>query len=154
MPQSGMRPLQPDAAGALSRSAQRGNIIRLATAQALAGANAAVVYATGAIIGAELAPDKSLATLPLSVFVVGMAGCILPAGRIAGRHGRRAAFLAGTACGVMIGLLAALAVVLGSFWLFCAGTFFGGAYAAVALSFRFTAADGVEPTLQPRAACT
>ena len=32
---------------------------------------------------------------------------------------------------MLVGLLAALAVVLGSFWLFCLGTFFGGAYAAV-----------------------
>jgi hypothetical protein len=30
---------------------------------------------------------------------------------------------------VLVGVLAALAVVLGSFWLFCAATFFGGAYA-------------------------
>ena len=73
---------------------------------------------------------------------------ILPAGAIA-RHGRRAAFLAGTGCGVLVGLLAALAVVLGSFWLFCLGTFFGGAYAAVVLSFRFAAADGVSPSGAP-----
>ena len=77
-----------------------------------------------------------------------MAACILPAGAIARRHGRRAAFRPG--CGVLVGLLAALAVVLGSFWLFCLGTFFGGAYAAVVLSFRFAAADGVSPAARPR----
>src|SRR5690606_13759993 len=38
-----------------------------------------------------------------------------------------------------------------SFWLFCLATFFGGAYAAVVLSFRFAAADGVTPALRPRA---
>ena len=129
---------------------QRGNIARLTIAQALAGANAVVVYATGSIVGNMLAPDKALATLPLSIFVVGMAACILPAGAIARRHGRRAAFLAGTGCGVLVGLLAALAVVLGSFWLFCLGTF-GGAYAAVVLSFRFAAADGVSPERRARA---
>lgn len=125
--------------------------MRLTLAQALAGANSVVVFATGAIIGHMLAPDKSLATLPISVFVVGMAACILPAGAIARRHGRRAAFLAGTGCGVLVGLLSALAVVLGSFWLFCLGTFFGGAYAAVVLSFRFAAADGVSPANRARA---
>ncbi|OJY63084.1 MAG: MFS transporter [Sphingobium sp. 66-54] len=134
-----------------SRREQRGTIIRLSLAQALAGANSTVIYATGAIIGAALAPDKALATLPISVFVVGMAACILPAGMIARRYGRRAAFLAGTAGGVLTGLLAALAVVLGSFWLFCLATFFGGAYAAVVLSFRFAAADCVEPEWRPRA---
>src|SRR6185312_9602741 len=128
-----------------------GNIARLAIAQALAGANSTVVYATGAIVGNVLAPDKALATLPISIFVVGMAACTLPAGAIARRHGRRVAFLAGAGCGVLVGLLASLAVVLGSFWLFCFATFFGGAYAAVVLSFRFAAADGVPAPRRPRA---
>lgn len=128
-----------------------GNVLRLAVAQALAGANSVVVFATGAIVGNTLAPSKALATLPISVFVVGMAACTLPAGAIARRHGRRAAFMAGTGCGVLVGLLAALAVVLGSFWLFCLATLFGGAYAAVVLSFRFAAADCVPPERRPRA---
>ncbi|PNQ94726.1 MFS transporter [Azospirillum argentinense] len=127
------------------------NVLRLATAQALAGANAVVVYATGAIVGNTLAPSPALATLPLSVFVVGMAVCTIPAGAIARRHGRRAAFLAGTGCGVLVGLLSALAVILGSFWLFCAAMIPGGAYAAVVLSFRFAATDCVEPERRPRA---
>lgn len=129
----------------------RSNVARLTIAQALAGANSVVVYATGAIVGNMLAPSPALATLPISIFVVGMAACTLPAGAIAQRHGRRAAFLVGTGCGVLIGLLAALAVVIGSFWLFCAATFFGGAYAAVVLSFRFAAADCVPPARRPRA---
>lgn len=130
---------------------QRSNIARLAIAQALAGANSVVVYATGAIIGNMLAPNKALATLPLSIFVVGMAACTLPAGAIARRHGRRAAFLAGTGCGVLVGLISAAAVLLESFWLFSVAAFFGGAYAAVVLSFRFAAADGVDPPLRARA---
>lgn len=142
---------QDGAAITLSASEQRGNIARLTIAQALAGANAVVVYATGSIIGNQLAPDKSLATLPITIFVIGMAACILPAGVIARRHGRRAAFLAGTGCGVLTGLIAALAVMLSSFWLFCAATFLGGAYAAVVLSFRFAAADGVDPEKKARA---
>ncbi len=125
--------------------------MRLTVAQALAGANSVVVYATGAIIGNMLAPDKTLATLPISIFVVGMAACILPAGAIARRYGRRMAFLAGAGCGVLVGVLAALAVMIGSFWLFCLATFFGGAYASVVLSFRFAAADGVSPAMRPRA---
>ncbi|MGF3025272.1 MFS transporter [Methylobacterium aquaticum] len=128
-----------------------GTVLRLALAQALAGANSVVVYATGAVIGSRLAPDPALATLPISIFVVGMAACTLPAGRIARAYGRRTAFLAGTGCGVLVGLLAALAVVLSSFWIFCLATFFGGAYAAVVLSFRFAAADCVAPPRRPRA---
>ncbi len=140
-----------DSAGLLPVEVQNGNIWRLAIAQALAGANAVVVYATGAIVGDQLAPSPVLATLPISIFVVGMAACILPAGAIARRHGRRAAFLAGTGAGVLAGLLAMCAVLLGWFWLFCLGTFFGGGYAAVVLSFRFAAADGVAPGRRARA---
>lgn len=129
----------------------RSNVARLTVAQALSGANAVVVYATGAIVGNMLAPSQALATLPISIFVVGMAACSLPAGAIAQRYGRRTAFMIGTGCGVLVGLLAAMAVVLGFFWLFCAATFFGGAYAAVVLSFRFAAADCVPPDRRARA---
>ncbi len=130
---------------------QRGNVVRLAIALALGGANSAVIFATGAIIGAMLAPNKALATLPISIFVVGMAACTLPTGMIAQRFGRRAAFFAGTACGILAGLFAALAVIQQSFWIFCAATFIGGAYAAVILSFRFAATDSVTSEWQPRA---
>jgi hypothetical protein len=50
----------------------RSNVARLAAAQALTGANSAVIFATGSIIGATLAPDISLATVPLSMYVVGL----------------------------------------------------------------------------------
>jgi MFS family permease len=129
----------------------RDNVARLTIAQALAGANSTAFYATGAIVGNTLAPRHAWATLPISIFVVGMAASSLPAGAIAQRCGRRTAFMAGTACGVLAGLLAAGAVMLGSFWLFCVATFFGGAYAAVVLSFRFAAADCVPLERRPRA---
>ncbi|MFO1268492.1 MAG: MFS transporter [Rubrivivax sp.] len=137
-------------ASSLSLRDQRGNIARLTLAQALAGANSVVVYATAAIVGHTLAPHKSLATLPISIFVVGMALCILPVGAVARRHGRRAAFMVGTGCGVAVGVLAMLAVLAMSFTLFCAAMLFGGAYAAVVQSFRFAAADGVDAALRPR----
>ncbi|MBE7203467.1 MAG: MFS transporter [Parafilimonas terrae] len=127
------------------------NVLRLAIAQALAGANSTVVFATGAVVGNALAPSPVLATLPLSIFVLGMAGCTLPAGVIARRHGRRAAFMAGTGCGVLVGLLSSLAIVTANFWLFCVAMVFGGAYAAVVFSFRFAAADCVPPARRPRA---
>lgn len=143
--------LQHDDSLLLSDSEQSGNIWRLSIAQALAGANSVVIYATGAIVGDMLAPSPVLATLPISIFVVGMAACIFPMGALARRYGRRAAFLAGTGAGVLTGLAAMLAVIIGSFWLFCLATFLGGSYAAVVLSFRFAAADGADPERRARA---
>ena len=129
----------------------RSNVVRLAIAQALGGANSAVIFATGAIVGATLAPSMALATVPLSVYVVGLALGTLPTGMIARRHGRRVAFIIGTGCGVVTGLLAALAILKGSFALFCVATFIGGWYGAVAQSYRFAAADGASPAFSPKA---
>ena len=129
----------------------RANVWRLAAAQALGGANAAVIFATGSIVGATLAPDISLATLPLSMFVVGMAAGTLPAGAIARLRGRRAVFIIGTGCGVLTGLLAAYAILRGSFGLFCLATFLGGLYGSVGQSYRFAAADGASLDYRPKA---
>lgn len=135
----------------LPAAEQNNNIIRLAAAQALAGANSVVFYATGAIVGSTIAPDASLSTLPITLFVLGMASSILPFGTLARKRGRKAAFMVGTGAGVITGLMAAVAMMLGSFLLFCCAAFLGGAYAAVALSFRFAATDGVSPERRARA---
>jgi MFS family permease len=134
--------LQTDDSGpATAFPDERGNVARLAVAQALAGANATVIFATGAVVGNTLAPDKALATLPVTVFVIGTAAATLPAGALAQRFGRRVVFMLGTGCGVLVGLLACFAVLVASFWLFCLAAFFGGAYMAVTATFRFAAAD-------------
>jgi hypothetical protein len=74
----------------------RSNVLRLAAAQALTGANSAVIFATGSIVGATLAPDVSLATVPISMYVVGLAAGTLPTGAISRAYGRRVAFIMGT----------------------------------------------------------
>ncbi|MEH2767213.1 MFS transporter, partial [Klebsiella pneumoniae] len=135
----------------LPLAVQNKNIFRLAAAQALAGANSVVFYATGAIVGNAIAPSPSLATLPITLFVLGMAASILPFGALGRTRGRKAAFRLGTGAGMVTGLAAALAVVLNSFLLFCLAAMLGGAYAAVALSFRFAATDGVAPARRARA---
>jgi MFS family permease len=129
----------------------RSNVVRLAAAQALTGANAAVIFATGSIVGATLAPDISFATVPLSIYVVGLAAGTLPTGAISRRYGRRVAFIIGTGCGVLTGLLGAFAILHGSFPLFCCATFLGGLYGAVSQSYRFAAADGASAQYRPKA---
>jgi MFS family permease len=129
----------------------RSNVFRLAAAQALGGANSAVIFATGSIVGSTLAPSMSLATVPLSVYVVGLAVGTLPTGAISRAYGRRIAFIAGSGCGALCGVLAAVAILHGSFALFCTATFFGGLYGAVAQSYRFAAADGASTAYRPKA---
>jgi MFS family permease len=139
-----------DVLSAGDRLARR-NALLLATATALAGANSTVIFATGAIVGAGIAPTPSLATLPISIFVVGMAMGTLPIGYLARRFGRRSAFMAGTSAGVITGLLASLAVYLAAFPLFCLATFFGGFYQAASQSYRFAAADSASDAFRPKA---
>jgi MFS family permease len=129
----------------------RSNVVRLAAAQALTGANSAVIFATGSIVGATLAPDMSLATVPLSMYVLGIAAGTLPTGAISRAYGRRIAFIIGTGCGMLTGLLAAFAILRGSFVLFCCATFLGGLYGAVSQSYRFAAADGASSAFRPKA---
>src|ERR1700759_3611547 len=129
----------------------RSNVWRLAAAQALTGANSAVIFATGSIVGASLGPDISLAAVPLSMYVLGLAAGTLPTGAISRAYGRRVAFIVGTFCGTLTGALGAWAILHSSFWLFCGATFLGGLYGSVAQSYRFAAADGASAAFRPKA---
>src|SRR5690348_486961 len=83
----------------------RRNALVLAVAQALAGGNNTVIVATSAIIGAVLAPDKGLATLPITAMVFGMWFGTLPIGYLARRYGRRFSLQTGSLFGIVSGLI-------------------------------------------------
>ncbi len=129
----------------------RRNAMVLAVAQALGGANNTIIYSTASIIGAVLAPNKGLATLPLTATVIGIWLGTLPVGVLARRFGRRAALQIGTLFGVASGLISYVAVMRGDFWLLLAGTFCGGLYAAAFQSYRFAAADTASERYRPKA---
>ncbi len=129
----------------------RRNALVLAVAQALAGGNNTVIVATSAIIGAVLAPDKSLATLPITAMVFGMWFGTLPIGYLARRYGRRFALQTGSFFGVVSGLISFIATIIGSFPLLLLGTFCGGLYAAAHQSYRFAAADTASEAFRAKA---
>jgi predicted MFS family arabinose efflux permease len=129
----------------------RRNALVLAVTQALAGGNSTVLVATAGIVGTTLAPDKSLATLPISIYVLGMWMGTLPLGTLARRLGRRNALQIGTVCGVLTGLICCLAVLQGSFLLFNVGAVFSGLYASAHQSYRFAAADTASEAFRPKA---
>src|SRR5215510_15594686 len=92
------------------------NAIVLAAAQALAGGNNTVIVSTASIVGAVLAPDKGLATLPVTAMVFGMWLGTLPLGALARHYGRRFALQCGSAFGILSGLISYSAVMNGNFW--------------------------------------
>jgi MFS family permease len=142
-----VEPVADSAAG--DRLARR-NARVLAVTQALAGGNQSVLVATAGIVGTVLAPDKTLATLPISMLVVGTWLGTLPLGLMARHLGRRNALQIGTACGVLTGLILCTAVLQGSFLLFNVGAVFSGFYAAAHQSYRFAAADTASEAFRPK----
>jgi MFS family permease len=129
----------------------RRNAAVLSVATGLAGANAAVVFATAALVGRSLSPDLTLATVPASTFVVGTMLFTFPVAHAAKRFGRRTTFMAGNLLGAWAGALAALAIYLASFWLFCLATALAGAYQAVVQTYRYAAADTATAGFRPKA---
>src|SRR5215203_5121904 len=128
----------------------RHNARVLACAQALGGANPAIVVSLGGLVGLALA-DKDIATLPVSVMNLGLALGTIPAAMMMRRFGRRTGYLLGTSLGVCGGSIAATGIAMASFALFCLGTLFAGFYAAYVQSYRFGAADAASPGFRPRA---
>ncbi len=145
----------PPAAASIDHPADdrlaRRNVLVLAVAQALAGGNQVVIVTTGGIIGTMLAPHKGLATLPISVMVIGMWLGTLPIGALAKRYGRRPALQIGAAMGALAGLICAAAILQGSFGLFLLGAFCSGVYAASHHAYRFAAADTASIAFRPKA---
>ena len=129
----------------------RRNVLVLAVAQALAGGNQAVMVTTGGIVGAMLGPSAGFATVPISMMVIGMWLGTLPIGALARRYGRRPALQLGAAAGVLSGVVCSFAILQGSFWLFLAGAFCSGIYAASHHAYRFAAADTASVAFRPKA---
>lgn len=118
------------------------NLAVLVTAQSLGAAAGPIVIALGGLVGQQLSSNPALATLPVSVYNLGLALGTLPAAAIMRRFGRRSGYLLGAMIGVASGLIAAAAIWMGLFALFCVGTFVAGTYSSYVQTYRFAAADG------------
>ena len=141
------QPLEP---GTDDRLARR-NAIVLACAQALGGANPAIVISLGGIVGYQLAENKALATLPVSLLNLGIAAGVIPAAMLMRRAGRRAGYMVGALAGVLAGCVAAAAISREMFWLFCFATFIAGIYGAFVQSYRFAAIDSATEGFKAKA---
>ena len=123
----------------------------LSATQALCMSGSFLFVLLGGIIGAHLAPTPALATLPVSLLVVGLAASVVPAGALIHRFGRRAVFAASALQAAAGCVLAGYAVATGRFWLFCAAAFLLGSNNAVVMQYRFAATEYVEPARASRA---
>lgn len=122
----------------------------LTTAQALGGASPAIIVSLGGLVGQQLASNPALATLPVSIFNLGLAIGTLPAAWVMRRHGRRLGYLFGASLGCVAGLVAAFGIYQQLFVIFCLGTMIAGFYASYVQSYRFAVADGAPEDIKPR----
>lgn len=121
------------------------NVLLLATSQALALSAIVLSMTLAALLGAALAPDKGLATLPIAIMVVGTALASIPASLLMRRLGRRTGFLIGATLGIAGSALAATGLLRQNFGEFVAGHLLLGIYQGFANYYRFAAAEAAGP---------
>lgn len=130
---------------------ERRVILSLAASQALQQTAAVLIVTVGGLAGLQLAPKRSLATLPIASIALGTALATIPASLLMGRFGRKPGFLLGALLGAVGGVVAALALIERSFWLFCLGTLLAGTYQGFSQYYRFAAAEAAGEERKSRA---
>lgn len=127
------------------------NTLILSSTQATLQTTGVTMLAITGLTGFALADDKSLATLPLTFYVLGSAITTIPASLFMKRVGRRIGFQTGTAVGVLGSLACSFAVYMAHFWMLCAGMMVMGVYTAFGKYYRFAAADAVSVNFRAKA---
>ncbi len=111
--------------------------------QLLSVSGTVLVMTVGGVIGSALAPTAALATLPISIMVVGTASATLFAAMLMARIGRRWGFIIGAGIALLGAGIAALALLRSEFALFCVGIGLVGVNGAFVQQYRFAAAESV-----------
>jgi MFS family permease len=127
------------------------NVPLLAVAQSLMMSSNSLIITSAALVGAALAEDKSLATLPLAIQFIAIMLTTIPASLLMDRIGRKPAFMLATFVGMAAGALGAWAIIMQSFWLFACATMLIGVFNGFGNYYRFAAADAVGEPLKSRA---
>jgi len=127
------------------------NIAILLVAQVVAVTATVSLVTLGGIVGRDLAPTPALATLPLSLFVVGTALGTVPAAWTMSKIGRARGFAWGAVLGLLGTLCAAAAMARASFVLLCTGGVLVGFATAFSQQYRFAAAESVAPAIAAQA---
>ncbi len=127
------------------------NVGLLAACQALLMTNNATLIAVNGLAGLALAPNASLATLPVTCWVVGGALATMQASQYMKRVGRKAGLIRGASIGIVGALICAAAVWQASFWLLCFGALVFGGYNAFGQYYRFVATEVAPPDFRATA---
>lgn len=127
------------------------NVLVLVLAQAILGSQMPMIFTIGGLAGQSLAANACLATLPISLIVIGSMCTATPLSMLMQRFGRRAGFIVGAAGGALGGAIGAYALYVQSFPLFLAGSFLTGIYMSAQGFYRFAATDTASDSFRPKA---
>jgi MFS family permease len=117
------------------------NIWLLFVAQPLVAASAPVIVFIGGILSSKLAEDPSLATLPITLMILGVAAGSIPAAMLAKAKGRKFAALTGLSCSMIAAFTALISTKIASFELFTLASLLIGFGSAFTQQFRFAAIE-------------
>lgn len=120
------------------------NISLLFMAQPLVMCSAPIIVFIGGLLSSELTTNPSLATLPISLMILGVAAGSIPAAMIARIHGRKFAVFAGFSSLLIASLLAVTATKLALFELFTFASFLFGIGGAFTQQLRFAAIESTD----------
>ncbi|MFM2355026.1 MAG: Riboflavin transporter RfnT, partial [Pseudomonadota bacterium] len=79
----------------------RRNVVVLVLAQAILGAQMPMIFTIAGLAGLTLAPNPCMATMPISMAVLGSMLTANPISALMQRYGRRAGFVAGAVGGAL-----------------------------------------------------
>ena len=136
---------------AIDDSLAKRNLVVLTTAQAVLGAQMGVSFILGGLAGQYLSPNPCLATLPISLIILGSTLSAPVMSTIMQRHGRRAGFHLGVTAGALSATIQVYALYTQSFPLFLLGGFLTGIYMSAQGFYRFAATDTASPDFTPKA---
>jgi MFS family permease len=127
------------------------NLFILTLSQIFSFTAAPVTVFLSGIIGSLISPVKSLATLPMSISVVGIAIGAIIATKVMSIIGRKYGFILASIGNSLVSILAAYSIINQNFILFIFANFFLGIGMAFTHQYRFAAAESVEKSVAPKA---
>lgn len=122
----------------------------LVAAQCFGQTAAPILVLLGGIVGAQIAPSRDFATLPLAIMITGTAFATVPASMLMARFGRKTGFVSGSLLAILAGVIAAWSISEQNFAVFCLASFFIGNYITFLQQFRFAVAESVPIEDVPR----
>ena len=127
------------------------NVLVLAFAQAILGAQLPMYFILGGLAGQYLSPNPCLSTLPVTMIIIGSTITAPFLSSFMQKFGRRPGFVVGGLSGGLGSAISSYAIYSHSFKLFLLGSVITGIYMSSYGFYRFAATDTAREKFRPKA---